>query len=268
MNIKLKLNNLEVPVKHFTFNGGEEQVQIESGFVPRGYIGFVDITAHLKSSSDVMSLVFLTDACRRLPGLRKDTVFTLYMPYIPYARQDRVMNPGESLAIKAFCDLINNLNFDKVVVDDPHSDVSSALLNNVKINHQHTLALEMRELGKIYNSDFIVVAPDAGARKKAQKIADVLKLKIIEAGKVRDVKTGNISGTEIYGNVLDDNCLIVDDICDAGGTFIALAKALKEEGANKIILYVTHGIFAKGKQVLYDAGIDEIYAYHDWTENF
>lgn len=268
MNIKLKLNNLEVPVKHFTFNGGEEQIQIESKFVPRGSIGFVDITAHLKTSSDVISLIMLTDACRRLSGLRKDTMFTLYMPYIPYARQDRVMNPGESLAIKSFCDLINNLNFDKVVVDDPHSDVSSALLNNVVINHQHTLASEMKELGKIYNSDFIVIAPDAGARKKAQKVADRLQLKVIEAGKIRDVTNGQITGTQIYGDVNNRNCLIVDDILDAGGTFIALAKCLKEAGANKIILYVTHGIFAKGKEILYDAGIDEIYAHHDWTKNF
>lgn len=266
MNIKLKLNTLEVPIKHFTFNGGEEQVQIESKFVPRGSIGFVDITAHLKTSSDVMSLIMLTDACRRLSGLRKDTVFTLYMPYISYARQDRVMNPGESLAIKAFCDLINNLNFDKVVVDDPHSDVSASLLNNIEIRDQAQLASEHAHY--LYGRDVVIVAPDTGARKKAQKVADRFRLPIVEAGKVRNVETGKITGTTVYGDVDGLECLIVDDLIDQGGTFIALAKVLKEAGAKKVILYVTHGIFAKGKQVLYDAGIDEVYAYHDWTENF
>lgn len=273
MNLTLKLNGIYIPVKHFTFSGGEEQVKIETQYAPKGGIGFVNITAKLQSSSDVMSLVMLADAVRRLPGVSKDAEYSLYMPYIPYARQDRVMNPGESLAIKAFANIINSLNFDVVEVDDPHSDVSSALFDKIKINTQEQLFLkyvsENPQLNKILLKHPRIIAPDAGARKKAQKVADMYKLTVVEAGKVRDVSTGEITGTEVYGDVTGFDCIMVDDLCDGGRTFISLAQALKRKGAKRVSLYVTHGIFSYGKQVILDGSVDEIHAYHDdWTLEF
>lgn len=82
--------------------------------------------------------------------------------------------------------------------------------------------------------------------------------------KARNVQTGEITGTEVYGDVKDKVVLIIDDICDGGRTFIELGKVLKERGASKVILYVTHGIFSQGKQV-FEGIIDEVYAKHDWT---
>lgn len=266
MSIELRLNKLVVPVEHFTFKGGEEQVKIDMKHAPKGGIGFVDITAKIKNSTDVMALAMLVDACSRLEGLHNHAEFTLHLPYIPYARQDRVVNPGEALSIKVFANLVNSLGFDKVIVDDPHSDVSAALLNNVKIQDQASLIQMHHDV--LAGKDVTIIAPDAGARKKAQKVADRLRLPLVEAGKVRDLKTNEITGTAIFGDVKDRECVIVDDICDGGRTFIALAQALKENGAKRVILYVTHGIFSFGKQVILDGGVDEIYAYHDWTENF
>lgn len=266
MSIELRLNKLVVPVDHFTFKGGEEQVKIDMAHAPKGGIGFVDITAKIKNSTDVMALAMLVDACSRLEGLHNHAEFTLHLPYIPYARQDRVMNPGEALSIKVFANIVNSLGFDKVIVDDPHSDVSAALLNNVQIRGQEILVAEFHD--QLAGKDVTIVAPDAGARKKAQKVADRMRLPLVEAGKVRDLKTNEITGTAIFGDVKDRECVIVDDICDGGRTFIALAQALKENGAKRVILYVTHGIFSFGKQIIRDGGVDEIYAYHDWTADF
>lgn len=266
MSIELRLNKLVVPVDHFTFKGGEEQVKIDMAHAPKGGIGFVDITAKIKNSTDVMALAMLVDACSRLEGLHNHAEFTLHLPYIPYARQDRVMNPGEALSIKVFANIVNSLGFDKVIVDDPHSDVSAALLNNVQIRGQEILVAEFHD--QLAGKDVTIVAPDAGARKKAQKVADRMRLPLVEAGKVRDLKTNEITGTAIFGDVKDRECVIVDDICDGGRTFIALAQALKENGAKRVILYVTHGIFSFGKQIILDGGVDEIYAYHDWTADF
>jgi len=266
MSIELRLNNLPVPVDHFTFKGGEEQVKIDLAHAPKGRIGFVEITAKVKNSTDVMSLALLVDACSRLENLDTHAEFVLNLPYIPYARQDRVMQPGEALAIKVFANIVNSLGFDKVVVDDPHSDVAAALLNNVVIRGQQSLIAEFSE--ELSGRDVVIVAPDAGARKKAQKVADRLRMPIVEAGKSRDVTTGQITGTAVFGDVNGRECIIVDDICDGGRTFIALAQVLKENGAKRVVLYVTHGIFSFGKQVILDGGVDEIYAYHDWTENF
>lgn len=282
MNVTLKLNNLDVPVKHFTFNGGEEQVTIDTKFAPKGRTAYIDIYAKLKTSQDVMSLVMLTDACRHLHNLDDCARFTLHMPYVPYARQDRVMNPGEAHALKAFVNVIAGLKFDNIVIDDPHSEVATSLLDNVgarlKVNPQDDLFAEyMGNSGVIKRNTRIctvghgnpvIVAPDAGARKKAQKVADRYGFRIVEAGKVRDVRDGKITGTTVHDDVTGLPCIIVDDICDGGRTFVPLAAALKEKGASQVILYVTHGIFSNGKQFLLDSGIDQVHAFYDWTENF
>lgn len=267
MNIRLSLNKLHVPVDHFTFSGGEEQIKIDMRHVPHGSIGFVDIFARLKNSQDVMCLALLVDAVNRLGNLDVGVEKVLHLPYIPYARQDRVMNPGESLSVKVFAAMINSLGFHKVIVDDPHSDVSAALIDNVKIRSQAELFLGMNFDFNLLKS-LVLIAPDAGARKKAQKVADALDLCVVEAGKVRDVSTGAITGTTVFGDVDGKTCLIVDDICDGGFTFTNLAQVLKLAGAKRVILYVTHGIFSRGKEFILDGGVDEIYAYYDWTENF
>ncbi|QGZ16266.1 phosphoribosylpyrophosphate synthetase [Erwinia phage Hena1] len=281
-NVTLQLNNLQVPVKHFTFNGGEEQVVIDQAASPKGRVAYVDITAKLKSSMDVMTLVMLTDACRHIHNLDDCARFTLHMPYIPYARQDRVMNAGEAAAVKAFVNVIAGLKFDKIVVADPHSDVATNLLDNIgarlEVISQDTLFSEyMGNTGEIKRNTRIctvgrgnpvIVAPDAGARKKAQKVADRYGFRIVEAGKVRDVRDGKITGTSVHDDVTGLPCIIVDDICDGGRTFVPLAAALKEKGASQVILYVTHGIFSNGKQFLLDAGIEQVHAYYDWKENF
>lgn len=267
MNIRLSLNKLHVPVDHFTFSGGEEQIKIDMRHVPHGSIGFVDIFARLKNSQDVMCLALLVDAVNRLGNFDVGVEKVLHLPYIPYARQDRVMNPGESLSVKVFAAMINSLGFHKVIVDDPHSDVSVALIDNVKIRSQAELFLGMNFDFNLLKS-LVLIAPDAGARKKAQKVADALDLCVVEAGKVRDVSTGAITGTTVFGDVDGKTCLIVDDICDGGFTFTNLAQALKAAGAKRVILYVTHGIFSRGKEFILDGGVDEIYAYYDWTENF
>lgn len=265
MSLELRLNKLVVPVDHFTFKGGEEQVKIDMTHAPKGRIGFVEITAKIKNSSDVMSLAMLVDACSRLENLDTHAEFILNLPYIPYARQDRVMQPGEALSIKVFANLVNSLGFDKVVVDDPHSDVSAALLNNVKIRSQDAL---IAHLDRIFagRKDLLIVAPDAGARKKAQKVADRMKLPLVEAGKVRDVVTGQITGTEVFGDVSGKECVIVDDIADGAFTFLKLGEVLKQKGANRVILYVTHGIFSKGIDIL-EGFVDEVYTYYPWMEN-
>lgn len=282
MNLSLKLNNLPVPVKHFTFNGGEEQVTVDQAHTPKGRVSYIDITAKLKSSQDVMSLVMLTDACRHIHNLDHCAVFTLHMPYVPYARQDRVMNAGEAHALKAFVNVIAGLKFDKIIIDDPHSEVATSLLDNIGarlvVNTQDSLFSEymgnsdvIRRNTRILTSGSgnpVIVAPDAGARKKAQKVAERYGFRIIEAGKVRDVTDGKITGTSVHDNVLGLPCIIVDDICDGGRTFVPLAAALKGKGASQVILFVTHGIFSNGKQFLLENGIDQVHSYYDWTEDF
>ncbi len=119
-----------------------------------------------------------------------------------------------------------------------------------------------------YLNDTVVVAPDAGAAKKAFKVAQGLGLPMIQATKHRDLKIGDITDTTVaYYDHCEPgtNYLIVDDICDGGRTFIELAKYIKQaKHLGKIYLYVTHGIFSKGMRPLLDSGIDHIFTANPW----
>tara|TARA_R110000765_G_scaffold304395_3_gene398398 strand:- start:183 stop:845 length:663 start_codon:yes stop_codon:yes gene_type:complete len=217
----------------------------------------------LRTPEDVMKLLMVKDA---LDQQLNAGLVSLNMPYIPYARQDRVCNFGEAFSLKVFCNLINSCNFETVWVQDPHSDVAPALLNNIAITSSSSIVESDRHVWRKYEGATII-SPDAGANKKVASLCKVLgKDTFIRADKVRDLSTGQITSTVVYCDDLKgQDCLIVDDICDGGRTFIELGKALKAKGAGNVGLYVTHGIFSKGKEV-FDNSIDDVYSHNDWTE--
>ncbi|OHX13436.1 hypothetical protein BI347_07845 [Chromobacterium sphagni] len=239
------------------FPGGEVQVTVEQG-APASALR---IHAHLDSSQTIMTLLMATDALRRAyPGLPLD----LFMPYAPYARQDRVANLGEAHGAKVFCNLINAQSYRRVVIQDPHSDVVTALLDRVEV--EDPLPALRRALEII--GPATLVAPDAGARKRVQKLAQQLGCQAAFADKIRNTHTGTITGSELSGPLPAGPLLIVDDICDGGRTFTELAAAIaarqQQEGlAAPLYLYVTHGIFSKGLDPLL-ARFQQVFARNDW----
>jgi ribose-phosphate pyrophosphokinase len=221
----------------------------------------IQIIAYLYNSDDIMSLLLIVDAVRRL---KQDPKINLQLPYFPYARQDRVCNIGESLSVCVMANIINSLHCERVYLYDPHSDVVGALVNNCDI-YKLDLLINSREMDGIYGENIVVISPDAGAEKKTREVAKMLKLPFLCATKIRDTLTGDIVSTEIHGDVNGKNVFIFDDICDGGRTFIELAKVLKEKGANDISLYVTHGIFSQGLDILRPY-IKKIYCYHTFLK--
>jgi len=104
------------------------------------------------------------------------------------------------------------------------------------------------------NEEVVLISPDGGALKKIYKVAEYLGgVEVIECSKKRDVKTGQLSGFRVYEDDLKGkHCMIVDDICDGGGTFLGLAEELRAKNAGALSLAVSHGIFSKGVEVLTD----------------
>lgn len=166
----------------------------------------------------------------------------LFMPYLPHARMDRVKNPDtEVFTLKYFCEVINSLNFDAVVVVDAHSNVGPALLNNcenfpVKEELNYAIQSIQRDLD---GKDLMLFFPDEGAMKR---YSDYSPLPYSFGIKQRDWETGKITSLRIEGevDVAGRDVLIVDDICSYGGTFFRAAQALKDAGARHVYLYVTH----------------------------
>lgn len=263
--LNLYLNGIPVDYNTFVFSGGEVHVKLPAlndNVWDPDPIESVKIFAHLRSSQDIMELLMLTDAVKRETG---NFPIDLCIPYIPYARQDRVCDYGEALSIKVFADLINSQDYNSVEVWDPHSDVSTALINSVKVKKAYLFLDKIRN--NFNNDTTVIVSPDAGANKKVFEAAKYLRLNtVVRADKTRDVKTGALSGTTVMGDVAGKTALIIDDIGDGLGTFILLGKKLKELGATKVVLYITHGIFSKGADIM-EGAVDEIYCSNVWEEN-
>src|ERR1700756_3840715 len=239
-------SGVKIDFKHLTFPGGEEHVTVKEGDLSRCRI---QLTADLWSSKDVLLLMMLNDALRRLDAPK----IKLLMKYVPYARQDRVANVGEALSIRVFCELINSMMFDEVEIWDPHSDVPPAFLDRVRVIPQHelfTTTVSARGYGTATTSfadQSVFVAPDAGAVKKTSQLSTKYQTPMATATKHRDTKTGVITGTTVdFKHIHKNDFWVVDDICDGGRTFTELAKALRPLTDGKIYLYVTHGIFSKG----------------------
>lgn len=159
----------------------------------------------------------------------------LIMYYIPNARQDRVKNAEDVFTLKHFSEIINYLQFETVEVLDPHSSVSEALINNLVLTNP---SVYIQEAYDRCTPD-ILFYPDEGSMKR---YSECYPVEYAFGIKKRDWATGKIQGLELMNKELvkGRNILIVDDICSRGGTFYYSAKALKEAGANKIYLYVTH----------------------------
>ncbi|WP_109436653.1 ribose-phosphate diphosphokinase [Aquimarina sp. AU119] len=225
----------------FVFNGGEPHIKI----LEQNIEDSVTITHRINSFNDLGLLMIATDALRRM-GIK---VINVCIPYFPAARQDRVMVSGESLSVKVYADIINAQQYDQVTVFDPHSEVTPALINNVKVIENYEF---VKQCLKHIKEEVILVSPDGGALKKIYKVSEFLGgIEVIECSKKRDVKTGQLSGFRVYEEDLKGkHCVIVDDICDGGGTFLGLAKALQEKNAGTLSLIISHGIFSKGIEEL------------------
>ena len=178
------------------------------------------LTKHIRSNSD------------------RSVKINLVMPYIPNARMDRVKSGDEVFTLKWFADFINILEFDSVVVRDPHSTVSEALINHIVLDDEvEQIANQLRT--RLCKKQFLFCYPDEGA---AKRYASKINGEYVFCIKHRDWRTGKIQSLELVGadKVAGSTVLIVDDICSRGGTFTHTAKALKEAGADEIYLYVTH----------------------------
>jgi ribose-phosphate pyrophosphokinase len=230
-------NNL-IEYKSFLFAGGEPHIKISNNF---DVAAPVTITQRINSFNDLGMICITVDALRRM-GVKE---INLFIPYFPAARQDRVMIPGEPLSVKVYADIINAMALASVTVFDPHSEVTPALLNNcVTVSNHEFIKQVIANIG----ADVKLISPDGGALKKIYKVSEFLGgAEVVECSKSRDVKTGKLSGFKVYAEDLEGaDCLIVDDICDGGGTFIGLAEALKAKNAGKLYLAISHGIFSKG----------------------
>lgn len=205
-----------------------------------------NIKWEFESEGEFIHLAQLKDLLDR-EGIRSN----LFMPTMPYARQDKHINNSSTFALRTFAKLLNSLKFDSVKAYDVHNiNLSYQLIKNftnLKPDYEvQKLAFDIAN---------IICFPDQGAEKRY----DGGFLPTCYGIKTRDLETGYIEGYEFSGDVKGKKVLIVDDLCDGGMTFIKCTEKLLQGGAKEVYLYVSHGIFSKGTKRLFDAGISRIF---------
>lgn len=200
------------------------------------------VICSIDSPAKLLELCLVANALDNVKSMSKSE---LHIPYLMGARYDRVMHIGDSFDLKVIAKIINSLDFLDVYIYDPHSDVATALI-------ERSEAVDNKELVQIYDKeDAVLIIPDAGAEKKAYKYAEWnenLK-EPVHCIKHRELSTGKISLQILEPEkCAGRHCVIIDDICDGGGTFLGIAKSLRDNGWNPLsmTLIVTHGIFSKG----------------------
>lgn len=215
------------------------------------------IKERINSYTDLIFVKSIAEAAK----YNNDASYNLFIPCLFGQRSDRRFRYNQSFDLKIIADIINSCNFSKVSILDPHSDVALALINNSeKISPFMYVSEAVKHITNGFTKskleDLVLISPDAGAYKKVFGFGTDLGLPVAAAVKHRDLK-GNID-LQFIGKVKGKDCLIVDDLCDGGYTFTVLGKKLKELGARKVYLYITHGYFSKGFEV-FNGLIDHIY---------
>lgn len=214
------------------------------------------VRARINNTNDLLMVLFIKNT---LDYLEFEHI-ELDISYLLAARMDRVMQDGEPFSLKVIAAMLNQGGFKKIKIFDPHSEVSTALIERSYAvpNHVYVKDALQHYFSANTQSPYCLVSPDAGALKKIHKLAQYLHIdNVVECMKERDIKTGALTDFKTTVESLQDQtCFIVDDICDGGGTFVGTAKMLKEKGATKVVLIVSHGIFSKGLPIAY---VDDIY---------
>lgn len=228
----IKLNGYVVEQNRFP-DGTLALKEINEDLISDNFANWIDWM--YDGDEEMFTIMSLVDLIRRNSQGR----VYLKMPYLPNARMDRIKTDTENFALKVFANWINGLGFDRIFVENVHSNVSNALVNNIVDSLPDD---DIKTITKDYDFD-VIFFPDEGACKR-YKDMDVIKelgLPIAFGIKNRDWKTGEILNLDVMGaDVKGKKVLIIDDICSKGFTFYYSGMKLRELGASDVRLYVTH----------------------------
>jgi ribose-phosphate pyrophosphokinase len=199
------------------------------------------LTFRVNSPTDLIALASVGEVCST-----HSKKICVTIPCLFGQRSDRRFAPLESFGMKVVANIINMCGFESVFLFDPHSDVGPALINNSFVMNgelTHVIgkcikAEEDKQCGCTGKDNVVLVSPDAGAYKKVFKYAEIYGKELVAANKFRDNK-GKVT-LNFSGDVAGKDCLIIDDLCSRGNTFIKLAQKLKDQGAQTVQLYVSH----------------------------
>ena len=220
------------------FSDGEANIEIQENV--RGADVFVLQSTCAPTNDHLMELMIMADAMRRASAQR----VTAVIPYYGYARQDRRPRSARvSISAKVVADMLDSVGIDRMLTVDLHADQIQGFFKMPVDNVYGSPVLLDHMLAQRYRSP-IIVSPDVGGVVRARAVAkqaNDLDLAIIDK---RRPQANESRVMNVIGDVDGKTCILVDDLVDTAGTLCAAAQALKDEGAIKVVSYITHPVFS------------------------
>jgi len=230
---------LDVPLtdarlRHFP--DGEINVKIEDSM--RGHDVFVIQPTSPPVNDHYMELFIILDALRRASAGR----VTAVIPYFGYARKERKTQPREPISAKLMANFITLAGADRLLLFDLHAEAIEGFFD-VPTDHLSPHRIFSEYLKGLGLKHMTVVAPDAGGGRRAEAVANDLGAPIAFGYKRRPDEQ-SVEVIAISGEVKGRDCVVVEDIITTGGTISKLATALRQQGANRVIVAATHPVLS------------------------
>ncbi len=219
------------------FSDGEVNVELMENV--RGRDVFI-VQPTNPPAENLMELLMMTDACRRASAKR----ITAVVPYFGYGRQDRRPRATRvSITAKLVANMIASAGVDRLLTVDLHADQIQGFFD-IPVDNVYASPVLLGDAWKQKYQNMVVVSPDVGGVVRARALAkrlDDAELAIIDKRRPRpnESKVMNIIG-EVEGRT----CVLIDDMVDTAGTLCQAAQALKDEGATKVVAYITHPVLS------------------------
>ncbi len=233
-NVGVRLSKVNLD----NFANGEISCKLEESV--RGSDVFI-VQSHCGKVNDaLMEQLLMIDAAKRASARS----ITAVCPFLGYARQDRKASGREPITARLIVDLIAAAGADRIMSVDLHSGQTQGFFSG-PFDHLIAAPTLLKYIQRNFGKDLVIVSPDAGRAKMAERYASQLKTDMAIIHKHRSTsKKNTVEAKYLIGDVKGRNCLIMDDMIDTGGTICAAADLLKEKGAKKIFGATTHGVLS------------------------
>lgn len=216
------------------FSDGETRVEIEANV--RGRDVFIVQPTSAPANHHIMEAVIMADACRRASAQR----LTLVIPYFGYARQERKSAPRTPITAKLVADLIEASGVNRLLCVELHTSAIQGFFN-IPVDHLFAKPIFAGYFKELEN--LIIVSPDAGGVERARAMAKHFGCGLAIVDKRRD-RPNESTVMNLIGDVKGKRCLLIDDICDTGGSLTKAAEALMQNGAMSVSAAVSHPVLS------------------------